>query len=67
MVDEGFRDLVDVPEFFSRSRSRCQGREHLLTLLAELQLNAQVRPDEMIRSGWDFHAVYGAVTKLPRR
>ena len=36
-------------------------------ILNEHQLSAQFRPDEIIRSGWDFHAVSGAVTNLPRK
>jgi len=36
-------------------------------ILTEHQLSAQVRPDEIIRSGWDFYAVSGAVTNLPRK
>jgi len=36
-------------------------------ILTEHQLSAQFRPDEIIRSGWDFHAVSGAVTNLPRK
>jgi len=35
--------------------------------LTEHQLSAQFRPDEIIRSGWDFYAVSGAVTNLPRK
>jgi len=31
----------------------------------EHQLSAQFRPDEIIRSGWDFHAASGEVTNLP--
>ena len=36
-------------------------------ILTEHQLSAQFRPDEIIRSGWDFHTVSGAVTNLPRK
>jgi len=36
-----------------------------LIILTEHQLSAQFRLDEIIRSGWDFHAVSGAVTNLP--
>jgi len=36
-------------------------------ILTEHQLSAQFRPDEIIRSGWDFHAVSGVVTNLPRK
>jgi len=36
-------------------------------ILTEHKLSAQFRPDEIIRSGWDFHAVSGAVTNLPRK
>jgi len=35
-------------------------------ILTEHQLSAQFRPDEIIRGGWDFHAVSCAVTNLPR-
>jgi len=35
--------------------------------LTEHELSAQFRPDEIIRSGWDFHGVSGAVTNLPRK
>jgi len=31
-------------------------------ILTEHQLNAQFGPDEIFRSGWDFHAVSSAVT-----
>jgi len=33
-------------------------------ILIENQLSTQFRPDEIIRSGSDFHAVSGAVTNL---
>jgi len=36
-------------------------------ILTEHHLSAQFRPDEIIRSGWDFHAVSGAVTICPER
>jgi len=36
-------------------------------ILTEHQLSAQFRPDDIIRSGWDFHAVSSAVTNLPRK
>ena len=36
-------------------------------ILTEHQLSAQFRPDEIIRSGWDFHAVSSAVMNLPRK
>ena len=36
-------------------------------ILTEHQLSAEFRPDEIIRSGWDFHAVSGAITNLPRK
>jgi len=31
-------------------------------ILTEHQLSAEFRPDEIIRSGWDFHAVSCAIT-----
>jgi len=37
------------------------------TILTEHQLSAQFRPDEIIRSGWNFHAVSGVVMNLPRK
>jgi len=47
------------------------GSRHLsisnFIILTEHQLSAQFRPGEIIRSGWDFHAVSGAVTNLPRK
>ena len=36
-------------------------------IVTEHQLSAQFRPDKIIRSGWDFHAVSGAVTNLPQK
>ena len=36
-------------------------------ILTEHQLSPQFRPHEIIQSGWDFHAVSGTVTTLPRR
>jgi len=36
-------------------------------ILTEHHLSTQFRPDEIIRSGWDFHAISGAVTNLPRK
>jgi len=36
-------------------------------ILTEHQLNAEFRPDEIIKSGWDFHAVFGTFTTLPQR
>jgi len=36
-------------------------------VLTEHQLSAEFRPDEIIKSGWDFHAVSGTVTTLPQR
>ena len=36
-------------------------------ILTEHQLSAEFRPDEIIKSGWDFHAVSGTVTTLPQR
>jgi len=36
-------------------------------ILTEHQLSAKFRPDEIIRSGRDFHAVSGAITNLPRK
>ena len=36
-------------------------------ILTEHQLSAQFRPDEISRSGWDFHAVSGAVTNVSRK
>jgi len=36
-------------------------------ILTEHQLRAESRPDEIIKSGWDFHAVSGTVTTLPQR
>ena len=38
-----------------------------LIILTEHQLSAEFRPDEILRSGWDFHAVSGAITNLPRK
>jgi len=35
-------------------------------IIKAIIISAQFRPDEIIRSGWDFHAVSGAVTNLPR-
>jgi len=35
--------------------------------MTEHQLSAHFRPDEIIRSGWDFHAVSDAVKNLPRK
>ena len=35
-------------------------------ILTEHQLSAEFRPDEIINSGWDFHAVSGTVTTLPQ-
>ena len=29
------------------------------------QLSAEFRPDEIVKSGWDFHAVTGTVTTSP--
>jgi len=36
-------------------------------VMTEHQLSAEFRPDEIIKSGWDFHAVCGTVTTLPQR
>jgi len=36
-------------------------------ILTEHQLSAEFRPDEIIKSGWDFHAISGTVTTLPQR
>jgi len=36
-------------------------------ILTEHQVSAEFRPDEIINSGWDFHAVSGTVTTLPQR
>jgi len=36
-------------------------------ILTEHQLIAEFRPDEIIKSGWDFHTVSGTVTTLPQR
>jgi len=36
-------------------------------ILTEHQLSAEFRPDEIVKSGWDFHAVSGTVTTLPQR
>ena len=36
-------------------------------ILTEHQLSAEFWPDEIIKSGWDFHAVSGTVTILPQR
>ena len=36
-------------------------------ILTEHQLSAEFRPDEIIKSGWDFHTVSGTVTTLPQR
>jgi len=36
-------------------------------ILTEHQLSAEFRPDEIIKSGWDFHAVSATVTTLPQR
>jgi len=36
-------------------------------ILTEHQLSAEFRPDEIITSAWDFHAVSSTVTTLPRR
>ena len=36
-------------------------------ILTEHQLSAEFRPDEIIKSGWDFHAVSGTVTTFPQR
>ena len=36
-------------------------------ILTEHQLSAEFRQDEIIKSGWDFHAVSGTVTTLPQR
>jgi len=36
-------------------------------ILTEHQLSAEFRPDEIIKSGWDFHAVSSTVTTLPQR
>jgi len=36
-------------------------------ILTEHQLSAEFRPDEIIKSGWDFHAVSRTVTILPQR
>ena len=36
-------------------------------ILTEHQLSAEFRPDEIIKSGWDFHAVSGTVTTLPQQ
>ena len=36
-------------------------------ILTEHRLSAEFRPDEIIQSGWDFHAVSGTVTTLPQR
>jgi len=36
-------------------------------ILTKHQLSAEFRPDENIKSGWDFHAVSGTVMTLPQR
>jgi len=36
-------------------------------ILTEHQLSAQFRPDEIIKSGWDFHAISGPETNLPQK
>jgi len=36
-------------------------------ILTEHQMSAEFRPDKIIKSGWDFHAVSGTVTTLPQR
>jgi len=36
-------------------------------VLTEHQLSAEFRPDEIIKCGWDFHAVSGIVTTLSQR
>jgi len=36
-------------------------------ILTEQHLSAQFRPDEIIQSGWGFHAISGAVTNLHRK
>ena len=36
-------------------------------ILTEHQLNAGFWPDEIIKSGWDLHAVAGTVTTLPQQ
>jgi len=36
-------------------------------ILTEDQLSAEFRPDEIIKSGWDFHAASDTVTTLPQR
>jgi len=35
-------------------------------ILTEHQLRAEFRPDEIIKSGWNFHAISGTVTTLPQ-
>jgi len=39
----------------------------LCTVLTKHQLSAEFRPDEIVKSGWDFHAVSGTATTLPQR
>jgi len=36
-------------------------------ILTEHQLSAEFRSDEIIQSGWDFHALSSTVTTLPQR
>ena len=36
-------------------------------ILTAHQLSAEFRPDKIIKSGWDYHAISGTVTSLPRR
>jgi len=36
-------------------------------ILTEHQLSAEFRPDKIIKSGWDFHAVSFTATSLPQR
>jgi len=37
------------------------------SILTDHQLSAKFRPDEIIKSGGDFHAISGTVTTLPQR
>jgi len=48
-------------------RSACLLSSLDYIILTEHQLSAEFRPDEIIKSGWDFHTVSGTVTTLPQR
>ena len=59
MIPEKWESIQDLDIFPSL--------DFIQVILTEHQLSAQFRHDEIIRSGWDFHAVSGAVTNLPRK